>query len=68
MSYEVEYSDAAELIFDELQEFCKKFNIVIDENGFVHGDMLPADVMSLGYNLIAITISAKMAQGGSDNK
>lgn len=65
MPYDIKYTDAPELIFDELQEFCKKFNIVLDEHGFVHGDMTPSNVMSLGYNLLAITITV-MAQGGSD--
>ena len=65
MPYDIEYNDAAELIFDELQEFCKKFNIVLDEKGFVHGGMTPSHVLSLGYNLLAIAISV-MAQGGSD--
>jgi hypothetical protein len=59
MTFDLNASDAPELIYDELNAFCKHFNIIVDDTGFVHGDMLPRDVMSLGYTLIAIAIASK---------
>lgn len=45
-----------EFIEDHLQEFVKHFDIRVDENGFVTGKVSPADVVTLGYQLLAWTV------------
>ena len=59
MPYDIELASAPEMIFDELNSFCDHFHIYLDDMDIVHGDMLPTDVMQLGYRLLAYAISAR---------
>lgn len=70
MPYDIELASAPEMVFDELNSFCDHFNVYLDDTDIVHGEMLPTDVMQLGYRVLAYAISARKndkGQGGSDN-
>lgn len=46
-------AELSEFVVDQLQEFVRQHNVKIDEHGFVSGDLSPAQVVSLGYQLLA---------------
>jgi len=50
---EMDPDDIPGYLHDEIQAFAKHHNITVDRLGFVHGGMLPTDVLSLGYLLIS---------------
>lgn len=50
---EMDPDDIPGYLHDEISEFAKQHQIIVDQSGFVHGNMLPTDVLSLGYLLIS---------------
>lgn len=53
-------SELSELIEDELYEFAKHHQLTVDDDGFVSGNVVPTDVLSLGYRLLAWTLTYKV--------
>ena len=57
------FANLGEYLLDELQEFAKHHQLTLDDAGFVVGDVLPTDVLSLGYRLLAWTLVYKTEEG-----
>lgn len=55
----VDEDDLPGYVIDEIKGFNEHHQIVLDKDGFVSGNMTPADVSSLGYKLIAWVLTSK---------
>lgn len=51
--------DIGGYLLDEIIGFNEAFNVYVDDNGFVKGDLTPADVTNIGYKLLAWVSVAK---------
>lgn len=58
----IDEDDLPGYLVDEIRAFSEHHQIIIDKDGFVSGNLTPADASSLGYKLIAWVLTSKGTQ------